>query len=737
MSTAAGFGMVFYFQNSAAFTNGAITYTKQTSGRAATIAAFYVTGAATASALDSAFTNTSAVNSASPTVTSAAAPASIGELIVGACTYSSGAARTLTNTGSFVPPFTNVGTQVGAQVGGGHINVGGNLSYTFNPTIAAASDNITFILAFKPPSAQLKGWWNITPWAASTVTAAGAFVRQNATPTIGSERVFVCTVAGTTGGSEPSWVVTRGAKTTDNTVTWMEMTGVAGLNGDTSTNTPNWTVAKANNASPSLGCLIQRTNGASYWVCTTAGAMGAGEPSWLNDTAGTTQADNTVTWTCLGVVGNWTGWLTPCPRINILTATGWVSNNSISGKSDIYVASEHAEAQATAYGFSLPLGKLAGTALVGRVLCVTKSTVPPVSANLTTGASITVTGNNSITGPGGNYYMQGLSISAGSGATFATFVLGPTSGVSAYYKNCALVRAGTLSTQIVLGVQSSVAILDNTTVQFGVAADSIRIDNNSRVMWRNTTGVIAGSIIPTTLLASTINGELTMEALDLSAITGTLLNMAGSLSGRIVLRNCKLNAGVAIGSASVTEAAQPILDLIRCDSGATNYRHERWRFEGTQTVETTIVRTGGATDGTTPISWKIVTNANSLWNYPYEAMPMAIWNDTTATNRVVTVYGITAAGGLPNTDDVWIEVEYPGSASSPLATIATTTKADTLAAGVAVASDGSTWGGGVTAFKLTTTLSTPQPQMKGPFLIVVKVAKPSTTFYIDPAAVLS
>src|SRR5215472_7126366 len=113
------------------------------------------------------------------------------------------------------------------------------------------------------------GYFSVTQWATGTVTAAGAAVRQLAAPTVCNERVFVCIVAGTTHATtEPTWVVTRGAKTTDNTVTWMEMTGVAGLNGDT-TNTPNWTQAKASNGIPSLGCLIQRNNGASYWVCST------------------------------------------------------------------------------------------------------------------------------------------------------------------------------------------------------------------------------------------------------------------------------------------------------------------------------------------------------------------------------------------------------------------------------------------------------------------------------------
>jgi hypothetical protein len=284
-------------------------------------------------------------------------------------------------------------------------------------------------VGFKPAAAQLKGWWNITPWAASTVTAAAAVVRQNATPVIGNERVFVCVVAGTTGGSEPSWTVTRGAKTTDNTATWMEATGLAGLNGDT-VNTPTWTAAKNGGLTPSLGSLIQRNNGASYWICTTAGTMGAGEPAWPNDTAGTTQADNTATWTCLGVVGNWTGWQTPCPRLSIFANNGWATSstnvaNGISNKLDIYVASEHAETQALGMSFNQRFGNLASPSQTCRILCVTKSTVPPVSANLTTGGSITTSSNNAIgnLGVGSCVYIQGITILSATGANTATNTL--------------------------------------------------------------------------------------------------------------------------------------------------------------------------------------------------------------------------------------------------------------------------------------------------------------------------
>jgi hypothetical protein len=589
------------------------------------------------------------------------------------------------------------------------------------------------------------GYYSVAQWTATHAYAAGAAVRQLAAPAVGSERVFVCIIAGTSLGSEPAWVTTRGAKTAEAAgPTWMEMTGVAGLNGDT-TNTPNWTAAKAGNASPSLGAMIQRNNGASYWVCTTAGTMGASEPAWANDTAGTTQADNTVTWTCLGVVGNWSAWQTPCPRLAILSsAVGWIVSaanvpNAIAGKCDVYVASEHAETQAAAMSFANFFGRFAN-GILARILCVTKTTVPPVSANLTTGASITTTGASSINAfVGGYYFMQGLTISAGSGAVTNNIVPGPNT--AAYYKNCVFAKGGTTAGSIFNAGAGNIGIvLDNCQFQCGATGDTvIGFVAGNRILWKNTATPFIGGVTPTVpIWATTNSGDLTMEAIDFSALSANWIALNAATTVRFILRNCKVPSGTF---APLQQGAPYILgatlDVIRCDSGATNYRHERHTYMFDQTIETTIVRTGGATDGTTPISWKIVTGSALLYAMPSECMPIVIWNDITGTNRVVTVYGIWGGGAVPNNNDIWIDVEYPGSSTSPLSTIVSTAPADILAAGIGVGSDSSTWGGSTTPFKLTATLSSPQPAMKGPLLIIVKVAKASSTFYIDPQPVLS
>jgi hypothetical protein len=203
-----------------------------------------------------------------------------------------------------------------------------------------------------------------------------------------------------------------------------------------------------------------------------------------------------------------------------------------------------------------------------------------------------------------------------------------------------------------------------------------------------------------------------------------------------MLVNCTLGGSVTVASGLAGPGTN--VYVINSDSGATNYRQEQYGYYGTLTNETTIVRTGGASDGTTPLAWKLVTSANSKWLTPFAPLPLSIWNTVTASNVTVTVYGVWGGGAVPNNDDIWIEVSYQGSSSTPVATINTAnTKADYLATNAAQSSDGSTWGGSTTAFKMAVTLSSPQPALAGPIYVTVKAAKASTTFYVDPKIVLS
>jgi hypothetical protein len=632
------------------------------------------------------------------------------------------------------------------------------------------------------------GWDAITAWSTGATIAAGILRRQLATPTVGNERAFICIIAGTTHATtEPTWVVTKGAKTTDNTVTWMECTGQPAVNGDL-TNCPTWLQNK--NTAVTIGMIIQNGAGTILLICTTAGTTSnSTEPTW-SSTVGTINSDGaTVKWTTIS--SSYGAYAAPHARLANALVANWAANGDT-----VFVANDHAETQASAIVIT------GGTsALPLYIYCVDKTVMPPTT--VTTGASITCTGafnfswgNSTNTG----MYVNGITASCGTGANSQTMGFGVASNSPnlLILENCGFSLPATGSTSFYSwGTNSRSAKLrfTNTTFAFAATTQIISIIS-SDIVWKNTPSAISGTM-PTALFFASASqpGNLVCDGVDLSATTGIIWQQTAGNGGKSLFIDCKLNASAT--PATITQPGTNV-DFVRCGSTAADYDIKSYRYEGTLQDEIAIIRTGGASDGNTPISYKIVTTANSLWVNPFEAIPITIWNNVTGSNVTVTLYGIANTAVLPANDQIWYDVEYLGSTSSPMASFASGTKANNLATGsnqtadstsawdslataranthtyavgdvIKVASNsgriffcttggasaGSEPGGYATAvdggsvtdnvavfragwrFSQAVVLSSPQPQIAGYIRVIVKAAIPSTTFYIDPNPILT
>ncbi len=559
------------------------------------------------------------------------------------------------------------------------------------------------------------GWSAVTAWATGASKAAGALVRQNATPTAGNERVYVCIVAGTTHATtEPTWTFTRGVKITDNTVTWQECTGLSAVNGDL-TNTPNWTAAKA--ATPAvLGQIIQRNNGVSYQICTTAGAMSGSEPAF-SDTAGVTTTDTTAVWTSLGAVGNFTGGQAPHARTtNCLTTTWAQAGNSV------FVKSDH---NSTRAGSNSYVG--AGTAAAPiNVICHGGGAYPPTSS--TTGAIETVTGVNNHSFAG-YLYVEGIKFVC---STNGGNIFWGSSTFHCVGKNLQFACTGAGSSQVIDvnngGNPQGRTIWDNVTCEFSHVSQGLGI--SGRFQWRNTPTAIVNNVIPTLLtFAPNVAGLHTdISGCDFNNVGSgkTLVGQSAYGGGRITFTNCKVNASATL-AATPNQPSQRF-EFINCDSGDTHYKISIFGYEATLTDEITIVRTGGATDGETPISWKVVTNANCKVLRPFECPPIAIWNTSTGS-KTITIQGIWGGGAVPTNNDIWMEVDYLGTSGVPLASTASDAPTTSLTAAGAQTAGSGTWGGSTTKFSLDCTVTINEI---GFIYARVRVGKASDTFYIDP-----
>jgi hypothetical protein len=245
-------------------------------------------------------------------------------------------------------------------------------------------------------------------------------------------------------------------------------------------------------------------------------------------------------------------------------------------------------------------------------------------------------------------------------------------------------------------------------------------------------GSVAGATVPSVLFTGTAFGAMKalIQGVDLSALGSgkTLVSTSSSINFYYAFVDCKIGSSVTVGQPGVP-LDSGVVDIINCDSGAVNYRNERWTSAGAKTTETTIVRSGGASDGATPVSGKIVTAVNAAWQFAFNDNPIGIWNEVVGSTITITLFGIWGGGAVPNNDDFWIDADYLASSASPVSSRTTSSKANLLATGTALSSDASSWGGSTTPFSTSVTIT---PQMKGFIYVTPRAGKASSTLYYDP-----
>lgn len=407
---------------------------------------------------------------------------------------------------------------------------------------------------------------------------------------------------------------------------------------------------------------------------------------------------------------------------------------------DIFLSSSHAESTASAVTVNL-----AGTpSSPVRIISANDSAEPPTTA--TAGASITTTGSNSLTIRGSAYF-YGITFSGASGAVNAGIVLNDIGSANArqIYESCVFRAPGTGSSAW-LGVNSTISSNSdpnwtkwiNCTARFGRAAGGI-LSLCGHFIWEGGGIESGGTALTTALFAAPNSGRpliVSMMGLDLSELGAACSLFTASAAALQVctVANCKLPASWSGGLVTGTKKAQGRYSMYNCDNADTNYRLWIEDYAGVILDETTIVKTGGASDGTTPIAWRMTTdsNANEAAS-PLVSDPIAVWVDDVGSSKTIELDFIHDSATALQNDEVWIEVEYLGTSGFPLGAKATDHRATQLAFPADHASSSATW--------TTTGLTNPNeqkfsvsftPQEKGVAHIRVYVGKPSQTIYVDP-----
>lgn len=405
----------------------------------------------------------------------------------------------------------------------------------------------------------------------------------------------------------------------------------------------------------------------------------------------------------------------------------------------VYADDADAESAAAAITITSPGTAAAPT----RLICASRASgAPPTS--LATTATITTTGTNSIIIAPGFLVIYGFTFTSASGAGNANLSICASAGSTFFRAESCIFTIGTTgsSTALAIGQATSSSAKDssieflNCKFRFGAVQQNMRSYGN--VTFIGCTFADTGSV-PTSLIAPTTAGfNVTLfSGCDLSAFGSgkNLLNVSAipGASGIFTFRNCKMGASVSLSTGTHPGPGGPIIRLINSDSANTIGRYALQRYEGNITNESTIIRTGGANNGTAGFSFKFVSTANNTFFTPLKHYVPEEGYIFWAAAGSITVNVQTVTDNVTLQDaDFWIDVEELGTASFPLS-VASSSRAGILATPANLTTSSETW--------TTTGLATPvkqyatvtfTTQSAGWYIVRPHLAKASTTVYVCP-----
>lgn len=374
-----------------------------------------------------------------------------------------------------------------------------------------------------------------------------------------------------------------------------------------------------------------------------------------------------------------------------------------------------------------------------KFICGNDAAEPP-TAVATTG-SVTSTSNITVNGCG---YFYGIEFKPGSGGSVTQSFLSGTAGAfnNQYFENCKfnLLTTGTGLAKITIGdevrTDSNRYIHKNCQYRVGGVNHRIKVAGNFKMVGGS---FISGGASPVNIFETGLRGigEFDVSGLDLSANVGTAFNMiiqnAGGSACLLKFKNIKLPTSWS-GSLWSAAPTGPGIRAEMRNSFAGSFKYRVWIYDymGQVRDNTTVVRTGGASDDGTAFSLKMTSAADAEYPViPLEGEVLKAYVDSTSstTMSVEIVHDSqgSGTGAMLRNDEFGFRVVYPGGTFD-------TFKADALAtAADAGITSSATW--------TTTGLTTPvkqkisftfTPTSKGDVIITPILYAASKTVYICP-----
>lgn len=377
-----------------------------------------------------------------------------------------------------------------------------------------------------------------------------------------------------------------------------------------------------------------------------------------------------------------------------------------------------------------------------KVICAKDNAQPPVSA--TTGAGLKVTGANSdiqITGP---VYAYGLTL-RNSGTATCTMYLVNGSNNGQMWEQCTFQMGGNSCNYFELNSNNtggSNVTWRNVNVNFVGAGTQTFAIKDTRFRWEGGAFVTTAGGYPKVgvfELNDQCNTDMEISGVDFSALANTMKLLSQSGTGKLALRNCILPSGWTPGFiAGNTVGFGFTGELWNCAAGNVTWPYYSIQNSGQISVETTVTRCLGANDGVNAYSLKYNGNTNADITYNRLRGPeLNLWNDITSVTATAVVEIMTDSVTALTDQNIVFEVQYMGSSTTYVTSIATTRNANPIAAANNLASSSATW--------ITTGITNPMRQyltvafvpMKRGYLQGRVHLALSATVYVDPKMTIS
>lgn len=434
--------------------------------------------------------------------------------------------------------------------------------------------------------------------------------------------------------------------------------------------------------------------------------------------------------------------------------SGAAGANNGSSWTDAYTAFASAVTAATSDGDVIKVHKTHSESLSAsttytfgnhvNVICVDKDASDVAATMDATNYFIGPYGNYSLTLSGGyKVYFYGMAFKLSAGTQVSqNLTVAYADNAHHVYEDCRLWNLNTGSTAGVYFASSAgsnwYALCLNCDYRFGSASGGGFV-SYARVE------LIGGQInssssVPTTLIrGGGIGGSISMEGVDLSLVTTTLVSSMGSSKFDAIFTSCTLGSGVAIMAAQTpANRSSAEVFMFNCHSGDTHYAFGHYDALGSTIIETGIYANDGASPdgGTTRTSWKIVTTSAASFYTPYRSP----WFDKyhSGTSAITPYFEILRDGSATafNDDEVWGEFSIQATTGSvlpvfkndrmtPLGTPAAQTTSSKTASDW-TGENATAWFGKIAAPSATT------PAEVGYLRARCVVGKASETVYLDP-----